>query len=902
MAELRTCPEGHQWEAAPDESLSGGMDAGCPVCSELYEDPPLPPGQHPAILALQAFIESVPVCPGTHQEAATLAAGDCRESDGPGLEPAKVLPNSAGYEIRSELGRGGMGVVYQAWHVPLKRIVALKVIAAGRLAGAESLRRFRAEAEAAARLQHPYIVQIHEVGKADGVPFYSMEYVSGGSLDQRMRRTPYSFREAAEIVEKLAAAVQSAHAAGIVHRDLKPSNVLLTVDGQPKITDFGLAKQLDRVQEADLQTRTGAILGTPSYMAPEQAAGQGRAIGPATDVYSLGAILYEVLTGRPPFRGADYLQTLEQVRTREPLSPARLQPGIPQDLTTICLKCLEKAPANRYASAQELAADLQRFLAGEPIHARPAGKLERGLKWVRRKPWQTAVVATALVGSAAFAGSIAWHERLFQKEARRADDSETAARAQKLRAFTSFQKGHETLDRLLTSVEEDDLRARDPRTFHLQREVAAAALKYYSDVIRDADDSDPELRINKARLLTYSAQSRRFLSQTSAALDDNRQAHAIIESLLVEHPSDTDYRAELADCIYHEAELLQLSAPPASAEASFLQALQLDEINLRADPNLVRALRNRGSCYWRLSALYESSNQRAQAADSAAAAVDPWSRLLDIDPGNGFYRTRVGLMLKETARLNLARGHQEEAETAIREAVAILNPMLEPFPMELESLWGPIWLAEVYREWGLLVMARQPRLAVEKYSKAIEIIDKVLAREPQLLHGRVIQSQLYTYRALTRENLGDHAATIYDREQSCAFADGMHHTICRADFAYCLARIGEHRRASAEANDVAVLGDLTPLWRATLGRAFAVCVSDAQRDGSLSQHEHSLLQERYGRQAVEQLRRCREAGYFAEEAKRQELHIDPSFEPIRNRPDFQQFVREVDGGQPRAGS
>jgi WD40 repeat protein len=311
-----------------------------------------------------------------------LLATSVQPSSAPRQAPAPP-PALPGYEILDELGRGGMGVVYKARQVGLNRLVALKMVLAGTHAAAPDLLRFRTEAEAIARLVHPHIVQIHEIGQHEGRPFFSLEFCPGGSLDKKLAGTPLPPREAARLVASLAQAMQVAHEAGVVHRDLKPANVLLAADGTPKITDFGLAKKLD---DCSGQTQTGQIMGTPSYMAPEQAAGTGQPIGPAADVYALGAIRYEMLAGRPPFKGASVLETLDQVQHQEPVPPCRLTPKVPRDLETICLKCLEKEPKKRYDSALALEQDLQRFLDGEPIRARPVTPLHRALKWVRRRP------------------------------------------------------------------------------------------------------------------------------------------------------------------------------------------------------------------------------------------------------------------------------------------------------------------------------------------------------------------------------------------------------------------------------------------------------------------------------------------------------------------------------------
>jgi hypothetical protein len=353
----------------------------------------------------------------------TLFPGLGTGSDAGTTEPPVAgLPQVPGYEVEAVLGRGGMGVVYKARHLALKRTVALKMLAAGHPYPAERAR-FRAEAEAVARLQHPNIVQIHEIGEAAGRPFFALEYVAGGSLAERLAGRPLPPRDAARLVATLAEAMHLAHSRNLVHRDLKPGNVLLAGEAdtpvgqcQPKVTDFGLVRQLD----ADSgQTFDGVVIGTPSYMAPEQAEGRAHAAGPATDVWALGAILYECLTGRPPFKGATPLETLEQVRSREPAAPSARNRQAPRDLETICLKCLRKEPERRYSSARELADDLGRFVRGEPVAARPVGRLERVAKWVRRNP--TVAGLSAVAALAVVMGTVA--SLLFGLEARRKADA-----------------------------------------------------------------------------------------------------------------------------------------------------------------------------------------------------------------------------------------------------------------------------------------------------------------------------------------------------------------------------------------------------------------------------------------------------------------------------------------------
>jgi serine/threonine protein kinase/WD40 repeat protein len=334
---------------------------------------------------------------------AQSAVADTPTAAWTGIAPVGPAPLVPGYEILGELGRGGMGIVYKARQIAVHRIVALKTVLDGDRASPEFTARFRAEAEAAARLQHPNIVQLYEFGEVDSRPYFSLEFVDGGSLADRLRGTPQPFDSAAKLIATAAEAMHYAHGLGVVHRDLKPANILLSSAGLvPKIADFGLAKRLDSMH---VQTTTGTILGTPSYMSPEQAAGHTNTVGPAADIYALGAILYECLTGRPPFRGATALETVLQVARDQPVAPRQLRPEVPRDLEIICLRCLAKEPARRYLSARALADDLQRFLAREPIAARPASTWERTRLWARRHPAR-AVLYTSIFGGAVLLAAV----------------------------------------------------------------------------------------------------------------------------------------------------------------------------------------------------------------------------------------------------------------------------------------------------------------------------------------------------------------------------------------------------------------------------------------------------------------------------------------------------------------
>src|SRR5438128_9916612 len=329
---------------------------------------------------------------------------------------ANMLGVLGDYELLEEIGRGGQGVVFRARQKSLHRIVALKVIGLGQWATKAHLKRFRLEAEAAASLDHPCIVPIYEVGERDGQCYFSMKFVEGGQLDEVVKHTPISIRQAAELIAKVARTVQYAHSHGILHRDIKPGNILLDIKGEPLLTDFGLARL---VEYESTVTRTLEVLGTPSYMAPEQAAGNNPAaagLTRATDVYGLGAVLYQLLTAHPPFAGGTTYETIKLLLETEPRPPRLWNPKVDRDLSTICLKCLEKDPQRRYSSALALAEDLERWLRHEPIQARRTGVGGRGKKWLQRNPTVAAVVTLSLALIAAV-GVIVWNSELFHHPA-----------------------------------------------------------------------------------------------------------------------------------------------------------------------------------------------------------------------------------------------------------------------------------------------------------------------------------------------------------------------------------------------------------------------------------------------------------------------------------------------------
>jgi serine/threonine-protein kinase len=392
----------------------------CAACQEtLHHLAVDTPGPAPPRLRA-ALSEMIPAEAATEAEGFIERLRQQASTPGPDGRPRAVADHGEtseraevmGYEILGELGRGGVGVVYRARHRSLDRVVALKMILSGPHLSPEVRRRFRLEARAIARLRHPNIVQVYDVGEHAGCPYLSLERVDGGDLARWIGGVPRPAGAAAPIVATLASAVEYAHRQGVIHRDLKPANVLMAGDGTVKITDFGLAKLLPGSGAiAERMTQSGMILGTPAYIAPEQARGLGGDVGPAADVYSLGAILYELLTGRPPFEGDSLMGTLLQAAHDDPIPASRRVASVPRDLDTICLKCLLKDPADRYATAGELAADLERFLNHEAIHSRPLSRLERGLRWGRRRPGRAAALAGVLASVVASAGVGLWMAR-----------------------------------------------------------------------------------------------------------------------------------------------------------------------------------------------------------------------------------------------------------------------------------------------------------------------------------------------------------------------------------------------------------------------------------------------------------------------------------------------------------
>ncbi len=500
--------------------------------------------------------------------------------------PPAVVP---GFSIDRELGRGGMGVVYLATQDGLNRQVALKMVLSGEHASATDKGRFLAEAEAVAAVRHPGVVQVFGFGTHDGRPYFALEFLSGGSLADRLKGTPLPAAEAADLVARIAAAVQAAHDAGVIHRDLKPANILFDADGSPKVTDFGLARKED---SASGLTATGAILGTPSYMSPEQAEGR-KDVGPPADVYALGAVLYECLTGRPPFRAATALETVLQVMNDEPVPPSRLTPKLPRDLETVAVKCLAKDPRKRYPSAGAVADDLKRYLTGEPILARPVSAVERGWRWVRRNPLLAAVTVG---GPALLAGTVvvvliallmtAVANVRLAAERQNADNQKAEAEHQRKLAQARLEKAIAAVDQMVTRVGSERWTT-DPALQDERRQVLEEAVAFFDGFTGD-DTTDPQLRRETAKAYTRLAGAYLMLGEMGKSADATAAAGRVYDGLTAEFPDDPEYLAAAAEVHSLAGNAAALRAQYADALQEYTRAVELADAARGRSPDSPR--------------------------------------------------------------------------------------------------------------------------------------------------------------------------------------------------------------------------------------------------------------------------------------------------------------------------
>jgi eukaryotic-like serine/threonine-protein kinase len=683
-------------------------------------------------------------------------------------DSAIAPPRIAGYEILDVLGRGGMGVVYRARQRALNRVVALKVIRAGSMADDALVSRFRTEAEVIARLQHPNIVQIHDVGPADDdshLPFLAMEYVAGGSLADRLAETPMNSTDGAALVVILARATHAAHQAGVLHRDIKPANVLLTADGTPKIADFGLAKSLD---EAGGPTLTGEVIGTPSYMAPEQAQGQAAQLGPPTDVYALGAILYEAITGFPPFRGSTALETLDQVRHRDPIPPRVVRPKLPRDLETICLKCLAKHPARRYASADALANDIDCFIAGRPILARPASAWERGWKWIKRHPASAAALAVSIAAIITITALAAGFTMRLRDERNLADK-------QRERAETSYRLAREAMDSGITKVRDDPRFARgdladvrrvmmraeadfyeqfaqlhgDDPAYQLERAEAFSrlgnitfhlgshekAIQYYRtslDITRTLAAADPEsadLRFRQAWILDRLGDLLQASRQFDAARLDLAEARTLVDGLLGEDPGNAKYRHTLIEVLAKNCVLNQRAGADRASIVSAFQQLEQMLIPLVSEYPKDPYYKWRLASVFALRSLGRRDPQRIPETEAdLLKSLSLYEELVRDFPDKDDYVRDMSVALGNLAQGYRGTNRPELSVQTLLRMEALLEPLVRANPAKH---WFRQLLAECNSGFGFSYTAMKKLTeAADAMRKCITLQEKLVTDDP----------------------------------------------------------------------------------------------------------------------------------------------------------------------------
>jgi tetratricopeptide (TPR) repeat protein len=593
-----------------------------------------------------------------------------------GITAEEVRWCPPGYKVLGVLGRGGMGAVYKAWQIGLKRVVALKVIRADAYADAHAAR-FQAEAEAAARFQHPNIVPVFEVGEHDGMGYLVLEFAAGGGLDRRLAAAPQDPHESARLIETLARAIHYAHQRGIVHRDLKPANVLLTEDGVPKITDFGLVKFLERDQGL---TQAGVILGTPSYMAPEQTQTTSQQITPAVDVYALGAILYEMLTGRPPFKGTTPLSTLEQVRRQEPLPPTKLQRHTPRDLETICLKCLEKEPRRRYATALDLAEELLRFQHRQPIVARPTPAWERAWKWARRRPAAALLLLTLGVMLAVISAGGVYYNAQLRAAVRTAEAANRKSQASARAATEQQTLALKALNQLIYGVQEK--LAQTPATRSIRQSLLDTALAGLDEIALFTAGSPPD--VSQAVAHQKLGEIFRTIGRYGEAQPHYERARQIGQALLM----STHQPSAVQEVLYQthmglgllDVSIEQLQA----AKAEFERAVAISESIARARPGLAESRREVIEAYYQLGRAQSFAREYDRAEDRFRIMQDLAQRWVSQEPRNSEARDllassfrKLGDLRKFARDFAAARNDYRTAITIASELVSIEKGNLE---------------------------------------------------------------------------------------------------------------------------------------------------------------------------------------------------------------------------------
>ncbi len=648
------------------------------------------------------------------------------------------------YQVIETIAKGGMGIVFKARQRKLNRIVAIKMILAGQFADKTEVDRFYSEAEAAATLSHPNIVAIHEIGEVQGQHFFSMDYIEGHSLTEMVRENPLTPRRAAEFLRTIAETMQFAHDRGIVHRDLKPSNVLVDRQQRPLITDFGLAKHVSNQSQI---TISGAIVGTPSYMPPEQAEGKGDQIGPTSDIYSLGAILYELVTGRPPFKAATPFETIRQVIQDEPLSPRLVNPGVPKDLETICLKCLQKEQSRRYETSQNLADELGRFLRGEPINARPINRLARFWRLCRRYPVTSSAIALALlllVMTAVVSTTL----------------SITTARAL-TQAEHDFRQAMAAVNDLFTTVSEDTL-LNQPGMQPLRKDLLEKALTYYEGFLAQRKN-DPRVQDELGSAYFRVGLITEALESPDKALDAYETARQMQTSLLEARPGDAARLEALGNTLnaLGTVRVKQKKYEPARTE--YRSAIRVRTRLAATDPANSEFQRVLANTYMNLGLVeFNAGNlpaarlqiEQAQKTRQAALARDDRNAKLRRDLGKGYFN--LGNLDTADSRTSDAIGNFEAA-TAQFEQLVVGNAS----DLENRKL-----LALCCSLLGDLLRTDRPDEARRRYQQASDGLDTLIQQNPDVVDFQTERAGIFMTLTQLEFDAGNGAAVLSNLDQA----------------------------------------------------------------------------------------------------------------------------------------
>jgi tetratricopeptide (TPR) repeat protein len=786
-------------------------------------------------------------------------------------------PAIGGLEWLGEIGRGSMGVVYKARDLSLGRIVAIKTIAQGQHAEPEQRNRFQAEARAVARLRHPNIIAIHQIGEHASQPYLSLEFADGGDLDERLADKPMVPREAAELTETLARAMHVVHEAGVLHRDLKPRNVLITSDGVPKISDFGLAKLLDAGSEC---TASGQVVGTPSYMAPEQAEGHSKNIGPAADIYALGAILYKALTGRPPFLGSTALETLKLVGTTEVARPAQLRPDVPKDLETICLKCLQQEPSKRYSSALALATDLRQFLEGRPIEARPISPAERFRRWCRRNPKLAAawmLLAGTVIGAISLVLGLTYqHNRALRAEVRRTGIKATEARRNYLEGRSTFQAMIKRLDdRRFDGV---------PQMLELRSGLLQDTLKFYDRMLALTDADDLVVRADTARAWSDASVLQSDLGHPDEAEKLARRAVDLITSVRAKAPDDSDYLDIQIYGLMRLGAYLRILGKHQDAIAAGRGSVDLVDAMASRDRSDAALEERRALCHHDCANSLLFGSKPSEAIEHYKRAIEIRQR---IDPRRLPGVThRLAQSLCNIAKIYGDYGDPAKAETEFREAEKLLRSVSADIRLPGENL--ELERARMYAMWSeMLQVSGRSDEAIKKANLGLARIEPYLHIEPNHATARLVCRALHGHKANAFAKEAKHALSAQEWAKVIQFTNPPVPVEYHLRIAIELAQAGQLAGARDHAENVTSSTDVGGEDCHNLACLYSLCAARARDDRALSPGEQKARADCDVQSAIRWLKAADATGLYKDvPSLRDQSRNDPDFAILRDRSEF----------------